>query len=287
MSKNKKLFSGAIGGFKKSQVVEYIEELNRKAKMTKEESDYEITRLENEISSLSGQLAELDDIKGNFEEAKEALEKLDATLSQVYGDLEETKLALSEKEKAFLDEKEKASALSASNADLSAELSELRAKCEKLESENKMLSDDVQNQRGIILASQNENEALLQKLALSESECARYKEKAEQYDADLLFAGGVCERAKTESSRILSETGEKAANLLTTAKLESDKIIAQANEEKARAIAESEAVLEENMKKIRYLYKRREDLLAAFRKVKDAAGGFYDNVANTLSESNE
>ena len=38
MSKNKKLFSGAIGGFKKSQVVEYIEELNRKAKMTKEET---------------------------------------------------------------------------------------------------------------------------------------------------------------------------------------------------------------------------------------------------------
>jgi len=287
VSKNKKLFSGAIGGFKKSQVVEYIEELNRKAKMTKEESDYEITRLENEVSELLGQLSDLNEIKRNFEETKIALQNLEAKLSEAYGVLDQTKLALSAKEHDCLAAEEKVSALSASNAELANELSDLRVKCEKLEDENKMLSDDVANQRGIILASQNENEALLQKLALSESECARYKEKAEQYDADLLFAGGVCERAKTESSRILSETGEKAANLLTTAKLESDKIIAQANEEKARAIAESEAVLEENMKKIRYLYKRREDLLAAFRKVKDAAGGFYDNVANTLSESNE
>ena len=53
MSKKKALFSGAIGGFNKTQVVEYLEELNRKARVMKEQTEFEISRLETEVAELS------------------------------------------------------------------------------------------------------------------------------------------------------------------------------------------------------------------------------------------
>lgn len=269
MSKRKKLFSGAIGGFKKSQVVEYIEELNRKAKMTKEESDYEITMLEKEI-------AELSDIRESYDEVKASFESLNLRYSDTYAHLEAANRELSEKNTALSDEKERASRLESEKETLLKECSELRSKCEKLESENKLLADDVSNQRSIILAQQAEKDSLSQKLVLSESESERYRIKAEKYDSDKIVAGDICERANAEAAKILSEARTRASDILAKAKLEADK-----------AVAESEAEVAENMKKIRYLYKRREELLGAFRKVKDAAGGFYDNIASAFSDNEE
>ncbi len=269
MSKRNKLFSGSIGGFKKSQVVEYIEELNRKAKMTKEESDYEITRLENEI-------AELSQFKYAYEETKEKYESLSLRYSDTYSQLEKATEKLTEIITEFEDVQRNSSDLKVQNESLLQEVVDLRAKCEQLESENKMLSDDVSNQRGIILAHQNELDSALSKLAQSESETGRYKAKAEKYDSDRLFAGDICERAKNEATKVLADARDKASDILAKARIEADK-----------TLAESEAELAENMKKLRYLYKRREELLGAFRKVKDAAGGFYDNIASAFSDGEE
>ncbi len=269
MSKRNKLFSGAIGGFKKSQVVEYIEELNRKAKMTKEESDYEITRLENEI-------AELSQIKDAYDEAKEGFESLSLRYSDTYAQLEEATGKLTEIIMELEGEQRKASLLEAENEGLLQEVVALRAKCEQLESENKMLSDDVSNQRGIILAQQTEKDSLSQKLAFAEEEAAKYRAKAEKYDSDKLISGDICERAKADAAKLISDARDKASDILAGARLEAEKTIAQ-----------SEAELAENMKKIRYLYKRREELLGAFRKVKDAAGGFYENIASAFSDGEE
>lgn len=269
MSKKTKLFSGAIGGFKKSQVVEYIEQLNRKAKMTKEESDYEITRLESEVAELSGQLSDFEEIKSAYDEAKTEIDDLNSKLSAACSQLEEIHGDLAA-------EHERSAKLETENEIISKELSELRAKYEKLEQENSMMSDDVANQRGIILAQQSDKDSLSQKLAFAEAEVAKYKAKAEKYESDKMIAGDICERAKSESARLLSDARDKASDILAKARLDADK-----------TIASSQAELAENMKKIRYLYKRREELLSAFRKVKDAAGGFYENVASAFSEEEE
>lgn len=220
VSKNKKLFKGSIGGFKKSQVVEYIEELNRKAKMSKEESDYEITRLESELSELSGQLEEFDEMKE--------------------------------------------------------ELSLLRQKCEDLENENKMLSDDVSNSKNMIISLNGEKDALSEKLSCVMTECDDLKYKAQKYESDKLLAGDICDRAKAEASKILADARGKASDILAKARVDADK-----------TLADSEKELAENLQKVRYLYKRREELLSAFCKVKDAAGGFYENIASALSDNEE
>lgn len=269
MSKRTKLFSGSIGGFKKSQVVEYIEELNRKAKMTKEESDYEITRLENEI-------AELSQIRESYDQVKADLESLSLQYSDICPKYEAAAEKLLEKSSELALEQEKSSRLEKENEILVQEVTALRAKLGKLEEENRMLSDDVSNQRGIILARQSELDSVSEKLARSESETEKYKAKAEKYDSDRLVAGDICERAKKEATRVLADARDKASDILAKAKLDADK-----------TLAESEAELAENMKKIRYLYKRREELLGAFRKVKDAAGGFYENIASAFSDGEE
>ena len=303
VSKKTKLFSGAIGGFKKSQVVEYIEELNRKAKMSKEESDFEISRLENENAELNEKLSGLDSLKEDLACAKskltELLEKHNAVLEQ----LAEAKKALDEKqEKCSLLEnetgclkdemcalKDEICSLKDDNDILASKNGEAFDKISSLEDEKKLLSDDVANQRGIIMALQNSKSEIDAAFELLKTENENLKRKAEKYDSDSIFAGGVIERAKTDAAKIVSDANEKASDVLSSAKLRAQDIIADAatlGKKKAQlAVAESEREVAENLKKVKYLYKRRDELLSAFQRVKEAAGGFYDNIASTLSSS--
>ena len=217
MSKKKTLFSGAIGGFNRAQVVEYLEELNRKARVAKEQTDFEIARLETEVSELA----------------------------PLRDEVERQKTELSE-----------------------------------LKSEKELLESDVENQKSSIEQLKNENEELSKKNAEMSKDYLLFREKAHRYDADKLEAGGILERSKTEADRILSKAKREADELLEKARREAD-------EHAARVNAESEKLVDENIRKVKYLYKRREELLSAFEKVKDAAGGFYDSVASTLSDDNK
>lgn len=217
MQNNKKLFSGALGGFKKSQVVEYIEELNRKAKIAGEQSEFQIARLEQQLSEIESKTADYDDIKENI-----------ATL----------------------------------------------------ESEKAMLLDDVNNQKEIISALQTERDELAARLSELERDYETYKSKAARYDEDVLNSGGILERAKAEAARTLSATKAEASEILREA-TESAKQTAQ------RILADSEKQVAENIRKVKYLYKRRDELLSAFEKVKDAAGGFYESISAALTKNNE
>ena len=215
--KARKLFSGSLGGFNKAQVVEYIEELNRKSKMASEQAEFQ-------ISHLSAELADYEMKAAEYEETKEKL------------------VSVTE--------------------------------------ENQLLKDDVSNQKEIIDRLTEANEGLAQKLSELEKDYYTYKEKAERFDEDKNSPGGILERAKAEAVRAVA-----------IAKAEADEILRAANEtakKNAEAIlAESEKQVSENIRKVKYLYKRRDELLSAFEKVKEAAGGFYDNIASTLTKNDE
>lgn len=217
MGKGKKLFSGSIGGFNKAQVVEYIEELNRKARVASEHAEFEIARLSAELSELEEKTADYDEIKAS--------------------------VATAQQEKALLE-------------------------------------DDVANQRAVIADLRRINEELSAKLAELEPGYHEYKAKAEQYDEDRRNASGVLERAKAEAVRIVAlakaEADEALREATETAKKNADAIL-----------SDSERQVAENIRKVKYLYKRRDELLSAFEKVKDAAGGFYDSIASTLSQNSE
>lgn len=216
-----KLFSSAVGGFKKSQVVEYIEELNRKAKLMSEQSGFEISRLEAELHG--------------FEEKNESMRD---------------------------------------------QIKNLESEIEKLktvESENAMLKDDVENQRAVIESLKRENDELASKLFILEKDYNANKAKAEQFEADKKNAGGLLERAKAESARIIANANAESAEI-------AEKARNSAREAAEKITAESERLLAENIRKVKYLYRRRDELLSAFEKVKDAAGGFYEKIASTLSK---
>ena len=106
------------------------------------------------------------------------------------------------------------------------------------------------------------------------------KEKAGAYDEDKQNSGGILERAKAESAKIIANCNAEAAEIIRSAK-ETARIKAE------QLLEESEKQVAENIRKVKYLYKRRDELLSAFEKVKDAAGGFYDNIASTLSKSSD
>lgn len=217
MRQNKKLFSGAIGGFKKSQVVEYIEELNRKAKISEEQSEFQIARLEEQLSEIETKTSDYDEIK----------ESLTA-----------------------------------------------------LENEKNMLLDDVNNQKEIISALQTERDELAKRVAELERDYDTYKAKAEKYDNDVLNSGGILERAKAEAAKTISATKAEASEIIREA-TEKAKKTAQ------NILSDSEKQVAENIRKVKYLYRRRDELLSAFEKVKDAAGGFYESITAALTKNNE
>ncbi len=206
MAKREKMFSTSIGGFRKSEVVEFIEDINRKAKVTKESYEFEIARLESEVSELEHKSHLLE----------EATEKLS-----------------------------------------------------EYENKNRLLEDDVDNQRKIIADLGSENETLKAKVAELEKDYYIFKEKAAKYDKDLECSAGIVERARTEAGELLEKAKTEAREYAEKIKADSEKLIA------------------ENLKKVKYLYKRRDELLSAFEKVKNAAGGFYDNITSTLSSHSD
>ncbi len=196
MSKKEKLFSGALGGFKKSQVIGYIEELNCKARLAKEQYDFELSKLEGEREALESELSVL----------REEKQKID---------------------------------------DLAAE--------------NAMLRDDIENQKSTILALGEEIEALKKSLSGKEAECASYAEKE-------VLSGDVLENARLEAKRIVDSANARSAEIIEAAKQNSEREIA------------------DNIRKVKYLHARRDDMLKAFGKVKDAAGEFYGDIVKALKD---
>ena len=238
MSKNKSLFSTAISGFKKSEVVDYIDEINRKTKIEREAAEYERNSLQQENSALSEKNAELEN----------KIEELEKNIAEIES--------------------------------LRSKLSEADEKIELLNSENALLKDDVSTQRDIIGSLQQKNSELVLKLDEKTELCAKLEEKASAYENDKAEAGGILERAKAQAEKLVSDASVEASAILYSAKTE-----AQA---KADAIIkESEKNVADNARKVKYLNKRRHDLLSAFEKIKDAAGGFYENVASVILKDSE
>ena len=83
-----KLFSSAVGGFKKSQVVEYIEELNRKAKLMSEQSGFEISRLEAELHGFEEKNDSMRDQIKNLESEIEKLKTVESENAMLKDDVE-------------------------------------------------------------------------------------------------------------------------------------------------------------------------------------------------------
>lgn len=238
VSKNKSLFSTSISGFKKSEVVEYLEELNRKSKMEREAAEYERNSLASENNSLSEENEALKDKVAEFERNAKEFEEM------------KTKLGELEENLSFKDE------------------------------ELKLLKDDVATQREIIASVQNENGELKSKLSESEKIRALCEEKANSYENDKLEAGGVLEKARAEAQSIISKARTDADAIVFNARTEAEIKV-------NTMLAESEKDLAENVKKIKYLQKRKAEMLSAFAKVKEAAGGFYDNIASVILKDSE
>ena len=164
--------------------------------------------------------------------------------------------------------------------ELKEQLAKISESLEEAKSENALLKDDVSTQRDIIGSLQHKNTELSLKLDEVTQISAKYEKRARLYEEDKLEAGGVLERSKAQAEKIISEAKIEASSILYTSKV-------QAQEKADEIMKESEKSLADNVRKIKYLQKRRGELLSAFEKIKDAAGGFYDNVANMLSKDME
>ena len=202
MAEKLKLFSSSFGGYNKEEVVEYIEELNRKMTLLKEQYDFETARLENERCELE--------------------KKVD-------------------------------------------ELSEKAESADKLSEENSLLKNDIENQKNAIIKAEEKISELSSKVSGYEVDYERNKIKAAKYDESILKAKNIVSEAEMCAKKILDDAKYEAESTARKVKEESDTLVNQ------------------NLKKVKFLYKRRDELLEAFSKVKNAAGGFYDEITNAMN----
>ena len=195
MSKKEKLFKGALGGFKKSEVISYIEELNCKARIAREQYEFELSKVSDESA------------------------------------------ALRQENEALTLEKERVDSLVA---------------------ENEMLKDDIENQKSTIEALSGEIEELKAQLSAEKEKCVRYAEKE-------ALSGDVLENAHRQAKSIIDSANQKGAEIVENARIKSEREVA------------------DNVRKVKYLHARRDDMIKAFGKVKEAAGEFYGDIIKALN----
>lgn len=178
--------------------------------------------------------------------------------------LEEKIDALAEEKRALEEERDALSVHKAENESLKSDLAAARA--------------DNDNLCAAIAASQAEKEDLVKQLETvkAELEAAKLRESAvgenaKEYETMLADVGAILAEARAEAGKVIGEAKSRAEEILSDAK-------AEASVKSKKLLEESEEKVNENMRKVKYLYRRRDELAAIFRKHKEEVDSFFAAV---------
>lgn len=166
------------------------------------------------------------------------------------------------------------------NERISAENAEKSEQCAALADEIERLKNDVENQRRAIAAqgeqaleAQAEIERLKTELEAANRTSAAMEANAKEYDAMLADVNNILSTARRKAEELVDEAGKKAEEIVASAeKLAKD----NAN----RILAESDEKLSENMKKVKYLYRRQDELAEIFKQHKAKVDSFFSSLGN-------
>ena len=183
---------------------------------------------------------------------------------------------------------EEISALRNANENLSHlkdELSEKDNQIALLKEEVERLTIDTENQRSAIAAQadvdlvlRSENEELKTSVEALNRKCSAMEENAKEYESMVADVNSILSSARRKATDLIDEAEKKAKNII-------DNAHDAAKEHANRIIAESDEKVNENIKKVKYLYRRQDELAEIFKEHKAKVDNFFASLSDKDSKN--
>lgn len=154
------------------------------------------------------------------------------------------------------------------------------------ESEIERLNNDNENQR-IAMAAQGEKMLALEeeikdlktKLEAANIKTSAMESNSKEYEAMLADVESILSAARRQAQSLIAEAEKKAADIIISAEK-------TAKERTAEIVSASDEKVSENMKKVKYLYRRQDELAELFRDHKSKVDSFFASIADSSSDKN-
>lgn len=158
------------------------------------------------------------------------------------------------------------------------QLDEKNTELAAAEEENERLRTDIENMRLAVAASEEHAQAaekaleeLKAELAAEKIKSAAMESNAKEYDAMLADVNGILATARRKAEELIEEAGARAEQIVAeaerTAKSKADS-----------AVTASEERVNENLKKVKYLYRRQDELAELFKEHKSKVDAFFASL---------
>ena len=164
------------------------------------------------------------------------------------------------------------------NVTLREELSKKEKELSDKNSEIQRLREDNENQGKAIYAQGEricELEGLVDALKTELESCqiksAAMEKNSKEYDAMLADVDGILSNARRQAQNLIEQADKEAYSIVKNAKIEAK----QASEQ---IISESDQKLNENLKKVKYLYRRQDELAEIFKEHKAKVDNFFASI---------
>lgn len=154
------------------------------------------------------------------------------------------------------------------------------------ESEIERLSNDNENQRLAMvaqgekmLALEEEVRDLKTKLEAADIKTSAMEANSKEYEAMLADVESILSAARRQAQSLITEAEKKAGEIIANAEK-------TAKERTAEIVSASDEKVSENMKKVKYLYRRQDELAELFRDHKSKVDSFFASIADSSSDKN-
>lgn len=153
-----------------------------------------------------------------------------------------------------------------------------------LEEEIARLKNDTENARLAVAAaedhakeSENAARQLKTDLEAERIKASAMEANAKEYDSMLADVNGILSTARRKAEELIAEAEKRAAQIVADAEK-------RAQENADEIVAASDEKVAENMKKVKYLYRRKEELDEIFKDHKSKVDAFFSSLPAKESE---
>lgn len=156
---------------------------------------------------------------------------------------------------------------------------ELNAEIERLSTDNKNLNSSVEAQGDKIAELEQQLSGLRTELESEKIKKTAMEKNSREYEAMLADVDSILSSSRRKAEELVGEAEKRAAEIIENAQKEAKKKFEE-------IISQSDEHLNENMKKVKYLYRRQDELAELFKEHKAKVDSFFASVSD-VTEKND
>ncbi|MCR5353766.1 MAG: hypothetical protein K6D98_05610 [Clostridiales bacterium] len=190
-------------------------------------------------------------------------------IEDLNSEIEKLKKALAEKEEELLSLEEKEN-----------EIKELKEELAKITEDNENQREAIASQGDELLKIKEENEKLKAFAEQAKIKNEALEENSKEYALIVADVNNILSEARRKATELVKDASSKSEEIITEAK-------SKAKEEADAIISKSDEMLNENMRKVKYLYRRRDELAEIFKEHKAKVDDFFSSVNESIDKDKD